>query len=383
MKRTTQYTLAISLIFSLTLGASAQSKKTAKPAPPQSSKAEEKGALFFEKQGVSLGEIEDTETSIAVEYPFKNLSKVPVTISNVKVGCNCLAAEWPKQPLKFGEEAKIVIRYFPKGQSGHQYKDITVYTDAYPAVYYLKMNAVVNDVHAKFAKKYPQEQGNFRFSTIQHVFNDLHPYSVDSFVVEIFNTMDRPVKINEIKAPGHITTKLSNQILAPKRSATLKLTYEAFKTKDFGDRFEEVILKTTDTLFPEKKIIIRSKISEDFSTLTEKEKNNPPVFEAITPIVDLDTVAYQSTVTAKFEITNRGKTPMYIRKAYGSCGCTSVSYDSSKPIKKNKKAIITVTFSTTYEIGEVTKKIFVITNTPEQVQHEMLLKANIVYKKAR
>lgn len=384
MKRIISYPFTLCFIFSLALTASAQTKSKS----PAKSKAkatapvaEEKGALFFDRTFIPLGVIDDTETSVPVEFTFKNLSKAPVTISSVKVGCNCLAAEWPKQPLKFNEEAKIVIRYFPKGQSGEQQKEVTVYTDAYPAVYYLKMNVFVNDVHAKFAKKYPQEQGNLRFNNYQLRFNNLFPYSTDSFLVEMYNSTGRHMRIKEIKAPGHISAKASDLTIPPYSAATLKVIYYASIAKDYGDRFEEIVINTTDTLFPEKKIIVRSNVSEDFSGLTEKEKNNPPVFEALTPVVNLDTVVYKSVATATFVVTNKGKTPMYIRKAYGSCGCTSVSYDSSKPIKRNKKGIITVTFSTTYEMGEVSKKIFVITNTPQQTLHEMELKANVVLHK--
>lgn len=382
MKRIISYPFTFCLIFSLALTASAQTKSKSQPKPKApAAVVDEKGALFFDKTFIPLGVIEDTETSVPVEFTFKNLSKVPVTISSVKVGCSCLAAEWPKQPLKFNEEAKIVVRYFPKGQSGEQQKEVTVFTDAYPAVYYLKMNVFVNDVNAKFTKRFPQQQGNLRFNNYQLRFNNLYPYSTDSFLVDMYNSSNRPMRIIEIKHPYHIGATASTLTIPSKGTATIKVMYYAAMAKDYGERFEEIVVNTNDSLFPEKKIVVRSNISEDFSNLSEKEKNNPPVFEALTPVVDLDTVLYKSTATATFIVTNKGKGPMYIRKAYGSCGCTSVSFDSSKPIKKNKKGIIKVTFSTTYEMGQVSKKIFVITNTPQQTMHEMELKANVIYRK--
>lgn len=381
MKRIIHYTFAFCFIYSLVATASAQTKNKSQAKPKTNAspaQPAEKGALFFDRTFIPVGVIEDSETSVPVEFTFKNLSKAPVTISNIKVGCKCLAAEWPKHALKFNEEAKIIIRYFPKGQSGDQYKDVTVYTDAYPEVYYLKLNVYVNDVNAKFAKRFPQQQGNMKFSNYQFKLNNLTPYSTDSFTVEIYNASNRFMHIFNIKNPNHINVKASTMSIAPKGTATIRMDYYASLAKDYGERFEEIVLVTSDSLFPEKKIVVRSVISEDFSTLSEKEKNNPPVFEALTPVVNLDTVPYKSTATAKFVITNKGKTPMYIRKAYGSCGCTSVDFDRNTPIKKNKKAVITVTFSTIYEMGQVSKKIYVITNTPQQTLHEMELKANVV-----
>lgn len=185
-----------------------------------------------------------------------------------------------------------------------------------------------------------------------------------------------------IKSPDHIRVEPTAMLIPSNQAITLKLRYFAQMTGDYGKRKDEVLLNTFgDTLFPEKKLIINAVINEDFSKLSEKERNNPPVFEAVTPVIDLDTLNIKSIVTAEFVVTNKGKSPMYIRKAYGVCGCTEVEFDSKKPIKKGKTAVIRVTYNSTYELGQVSKKIFVITNTPQQTLHEMVLKANVVYRK--
>lgn len=382
MKRISVYlglSIALFLSGSVAFGQTkpkARSKTAVKPV------AEEKGALFFDKTYIDIGSVEDVKDPIPVTFTFRNIGKGPVTISGVKVSCSCLAAEWPKNPLKFNEEGKITILYYPKGQSGMQSKEITVFTNGYPDNYMLKISGYVNDKNAQQAKLYPSVQGNLRFTTYDVDFNKLYPESIDSFELGIYNPTDRTVRITGIKTPDHIRVEPSSMYIASQHAITVKLRYFAQMAKDFGKRKDEVLINTYgDTLFPEKKLIINAAINEDFSKLKEKERTNPPIFEALTPVIDLDTLDIKSIVTAEFIITNKGKSPMYIRKAYGTCGCTQVEFDSQKPIKRNKTGIIRVTYNSTYEIGQISKKIFVITNTPQQTQHEMVLKANVVYRK--
>jgi hypothetical protein len=382
MKRISVYTGLSIVLFLFCNVAFGQTKPKAKGAVKPA--AVEKGALFFDKTHIDMGSVQDVNEPIPVTFTFRNIGKGPVTISGVKVSCSCLAAEWPKIPLKFNEEGKITILYYPKGQSGPQSKEITVYTNGYPDNYLLKVAVYVNDKNAQQAKLYPSVQGNLRFTTYDVNFNNLNPESTDSFELGIYNPTDRTVRIMGIKTPDHIRVEPSSMYIASQHAITVKLRYYALMTKDYGKRKDEVLITTYgDTLFPEKKLLINAVINEDFSKLKEKERNNPPVFEAITPVIDLDTLDLKSIVTAEFIVTNKGKSPMYIRKAFGTCGCTEVEYDSNKPIKRNKTGIIRVTYNTTYEIGPVSKKIFVITNTPQQTQHEMLLKANVVYRKKR
>lgn len=379
MKRTLNYTLFASLVVLLTcMQVSAQKRKQAKAAPS----TEEAGALFFDKTYINLGSVEDTDTPIPVEFTFRNVGKSPVTIKEIQVGCSCLAAEWPKEPVKFNENGKITLLYYPKGRSGNQEKEITVYTNGRPDNYTLKLAVYVNDRNAQQAKLYPSSQGNLRFSTYDIRFKELTTTAVDSQRISIYNPTDRTVRIMGIKAPNHIKVTPSQTHILSQQAIAVDLKYFAQVANDYGERQDEILISTFgDTLFPEKKLLVKSKIVEDFSGLKEKERANPPVFEAVTPVVDLDTIAAKSVVTAEFVVKNTGKTPMYLRKVYGTCGCTAIEYDSKKPVKRNKTAVVRVTYSTNYELGPVTKKIYVITNTPQQPMHEMLLKANIVYGK--
>lgn len=348
---------------------------------PKTSAKIEKGALFFEKTFFSLGSVQDQEEPIKITYKFQNIGKGKVTISDIKADCGCSEPQWDKKPIAFNQKGEIDIYFFPKKLSGSQTKSITVFTDGEPNVYYLKFTAYVDDVNARVTRAYPSKQGNTLFDSYEVKFPAIYSDATDSLVKTIYNPTFKPIKILGIEAPAYMTVTRDKDQIMPNNTVTFRFRYKAKDTKDFGTKLDEIIVHTDDSLEPKKKFLVRANIVENFENLTPKEKSNPPVFAAITPVVDLGQVNIKSIHKVTFTVTNNGKSPLYIRKIFSSCGCTTTDFDYSKPIKKGKKVTITVTYNTNYDIGKVEKQISLITNTPSQTLHNLVLKANIVYTK--
>ena len=64
-------------------------------------------------------------------------------------------------------------------------------------------------------------------------------------------------------------------------------------------------------------------------------------------------------VTAGFKFTNIGTTPIFIESARASCGCTTPSVDSSKPIAPGGTGEIPVTYNTIGRPGTFNKSVTV------------------------
>lgn len=378
-KYTIPFIVALILPFTTVVAQKNQPKtKTTKTAAVATTKTE-KGALFFEKTQVNLGTIEDTETPIKIDFKYKNIGKGAVTIKSILPDCDCSKASSNKTKVEFDQSGEITVYFFPKTQSGKVTKTITVITDGEPEVTYLTLVGNINDKYAKLERLYPEKQGNIMFSSYQVKFPFIYNYGIDSAVRIMHNPTSKPIKITHIKAPSYIDVSKDYDIIAPNGGIALKFKYFAFKTKDIGPKLDEVLVATDDSIEPLKKFLVRVNIVEDFTLLTKKEKDNPPIFEAVTPVVNIDTMNIKSSATATFYITNKGKTPMYIRKVYSTCGCTKFEYDTQTPIKRGKKAAIKVTYDSNYDLGKVEKLIYVITNTPDLAIHELMLKANVMY----
>lgn len=59
-------------------------------------------------------------------FTFSNSGETPLLIQNVKTSCGCTVPEWPKKPIKPGENGKIEIEY-DTTHPGMFQKTITVF----------------------------------------------------------------------------------------------------------------------------------------------------------------------------------------------------------------------------------------------------------------
>jgi hypothetical protein len=66
---------------------------------------------------------------LAVSFRFKNTGDKPLVIESVHPACGCTVADYPKQPLKPGEEGEITGEFNSEGREGQQHKEITVTTN--------------------------------------------------------------------------------------------------------------------------------------------------------------------------------------------------------------------------------------------------------------
>ena len=72
-----------------------------------------------------LGKINEGQ-KLNVSFRFKNTGEKPLIIESVHPGCGCTVADYPKQPIKPGEEGEITGSFNSEGREGLQHKEITV-----------------------------------------------------------------------------------------------------------------------------------------------------------------------------------------------------------------------------------------------------------------
>jgi hypothetical protein len=77
---------------------------------------------------------------------------------------------------------------------------------------------------------------------------------------------------------------------------------------------------------------------------------------------DFGKIATGSKVTYEFKFTNTGKSPLIIKDAIASCGCTKPEWPSA-PIKPGENGVIKVTFNSAGKMGLQDKQITITANT--------------------
>ncbi|PQJ09978.1 DUF1573 domain-containing protein [Flavipsychrobacter stenotrophus] len=79
-----------------------------------------------------------------------------------------------------------------------------------------------------------------------------------------------------------------------------------------------------------------------------------------------------------FVFKNKGKKPIVINKAVGSCGCTVAAWDH-EPVLPGKKGKIHVTYNTLQRPGPISKQVTVMSDASEPVI-VLQIKGNVKFK---
>lgn len=102
-------------------------KVSTTPTETNDEKVEKRSSIVFDKLIHDFGAMEKGGDASCV-FTFKNVSKKPVTLTNVKTSCGCTAADWPKEPVAKKKKGTIKVKY-DSNRIGKFTKTIKVYVD--------------------------------------------------------------------------------------------------------------------------------------------------------------------------------------------------------------------------------------------------------------
>lgn len=67
---------------------------------------------------------------IPIEFEIENIGKDPLVILKADVSCGCLSVNYPKAPIRPGENAKLIVNVDTKAQEGRFNKIIFIKSNA-------------------------------------------------------------------------------------------------------------------------------------------------------------------------------------------------------------------------------------------------------------
>ncbi len=76
----------------------------------------------------NYGRINEGQT-LQVSFRFKNAGDHPLVIESVSSSCGCTVADYPKQPIRPGDEGEITASFSSDGRPYMQHKEITVWAN--------------------------------------------------------------------------------------------------------------------------------------------------------------------------------------------------------------------------------------------------------------
>lgn len=321
------------------------------------------GSVRFLEDKFSFGEIEEARGDVSHEFKFVNEGKGPVRIVNVLTTCGCTTSDWTQTAVNPGEYGYVKATFDPRNRPGLFSRTLTIITNGVPESFVITVEGQVGSANQEILKMFPHESGNLRFSARDFNLPALKEDKIDSVWLGVYNPTKKNLIIRTVISPLPMRVETKNMILSPESGDNILMTYNAPMLKQLGPRKDTIWFVTSDDSVPTKFIPIRVNIVQNFDNLTPEQKLNAPVIAVSKNTANVGELYVGEVGTYTFEIVNKGKSNLVIRRLLG-VDASITGKASSMVVKKDGKAKITVSLHSKTLHGPVEKSLQVITNDP-------------------
>jgi hypothetical protein len=166
-------------------------------------------------------------------------------------------------------------------------------------------------------------------------------------------------------------------LLGPESGENILMLYNGALAKQLGPRKDTVHFVTSDDTLPNKFVVLKVNIVQNFDKLTSEQKANAPVIEVLKKQANVGELYLGEVGSYSFEVTNKGKSDLVIRRLMGA-DASITAKASSMVIKKGAKAKVTVSLNTKGTHGMVDKTLTIISNDPANANTVLKVSAKVV-----
>lgn len=307
---------------------------------------------------------EDTKKKTAY-FRFINTGDEPVAVVGATATCGCTVPKFSDTPTEPGDTAEIEVSYDPSGRPGRFSKQVYVRTSASPERVKLTLQGTVIGSPQTINGRYPVSIGPLKLSAGAAMMGRVYPGHTKMHYVDGYNMSNDTLSPVIVSKPAYIDVRTVPEKVGPGEMVTLNFEFLKDAPSLWGILTDSVMISPSQgeiaVAYP-----VVTVIEEDFSTLTPAEKADAPVVRLDKEKIVFDPVpAHSATpVTALIKVSNAGKRPLIIRRAYSEDRGVSVEI-SDVEIKSGKSADLRVTFDPSVQPeGIINARLTLITNDP-------------------
>ncbi|MDY6801045.1 MAG: DUF1573 domain-containing protein [Bacteroidota bacterium] len=342
--------------------------------------AQQRGAkISFKKDVHDFGKIKEDGGTVAYEFTFTNTGNEPLVITNVRATCGCTTPTWTQKPVMPGEKGFVKAAFDPRNRPGNFNKSIIITTNTINKTrVILRITGEVLPREKTIEDYYPKIIGELRLQSNHLPFTRVYNNQVKIDTLKIYNASDQILKLSFQNVPEYLKLKVSPNELRPKEKGFIIGEYDGRKVNDWGFIVNRVSMLINDENIRGNYITISAKVEEDFSHLTDNERENAPKIEFEEKNNNFGEVSKeQKNIKTEFHFKNTGKRDLIIRKIRTTCGCTTANLEK-KVLKPGESSSFTAIFTPGSRIGMQRKSIYVISNDPTNPEVRLMISGEIV-----
>lgn len=279
----------------------------------------------------------------------RNVGTDTAVVTLLSASCGCTRPTASPMTIPPGDSVALSVTYDPARRPGAFNKNVTF--AAVPAgkgksyrTRFTITGRVLGSVK-RIVRRYPAEVGTaYRVDSRSVSFGNIVDSRSSQITIQGYNSGDEPV-VPVIKSkPGYIAAAISPDTVAPGKTFAIELEAFGPQIGVLGMTLDSLTISEAN--HPAMSLILPTSIYlyEDFGEMTAEALDNAPVLECLAPEISFGTgidPRSSKPITRKALLTNTGKAPAIIRRAYTLTPGISVKAPA-KPIAPGMSAEIEI-----------------------------------------
>ncbi|MDE6277243.1 MAG: DUF1573 domain-containing protein [Muribaculaceae bacterium] len=323
--------------------------------------------IFWRETFHDFGAFNEDSGIARTSFRYVNTGSEPLIVIKVRTTCGCTVAEYSRKPLAPGDSAEIIVDYDPAGRLGRFEKGIIVDTNTDPRRSNLKIKGTVVGGEESVRAQYPVAHGPLAIRKATALVGDVLKGHMKTVFINAYNRSNDSISPQIGNTPDWLHISLEPARIAPGEQASFIVYFRSDRCPDWG-LSETLVDIAPDAGLEPFALPVVATVVEDFSSLSDKDLARAPVvaFEPDGRIV-LPPVSpgAPEPVEASFRITNRGHSPLEIRRIWSPDPAIRLHIPAKKTLKPGKHLDIPFSVNPAEISGDIiNSRITVITNDP-------------------
>lgn len=284
--------------------------------------------IVFDRYVHNFGDIMLDSGPVSCTFSLTNEGKKPVVIYNVTTTCGCTDVEWTREPIKAGGKGAIKVTYSNDEGPYPFDKSLTVYMSDEKKPVILKLRGVSNEKPRPLEELYPAHYGPLGMKEPSIKCGNLEQGNSKSDAVMVANLSGTPLKVTFDNVSENLSLSVSPNPIPAKSTAEMTFTVKADRTKWGKNTYYAMPVlngKSYKNQEGSEKIGIWAFTKENFSNMTDEQKQKGPMPRFETSTYAYGDVPLGTEVHATFTFKNEGKSDFLIYKVDADACCYSHS----------------------------------------------------------
>ena len=334
----------------------------ANPNAPKVPKAE-----FSPDQWVfDFGKIKEEDGYATHVFRIKNTGNAPMKITHVQSSCGCAEPEWSQEPIPPGGTGEVAVTYDAYRRPGPFRKNITVYSDANGGRHRLTITGEVIPEKRDERILYPDTIGGIGVQQRRFDFYLLREREIASQEMWIQNITDHEVALDFSHLPAYIHVEAPAK-LEPDRPERLKVTVDGKVLHAKGHTEGHFVWKSQGTGSDKRpvtrEIPVTVNLVDDFSTLSQADKDAGPALNISATVVNLSTTK-KGGAKQQLTISNSGRSPLTFYSLTCAAPWIKMTGGKKKALRPGESMTLTFTIKPKETVAPMADFI-VVCNDPQ------------------